>query len=118
MKGFRFFSKRTNPELSKDGVSIAVAGSNWNSEEDTVQLNIKPLNFAKKCCGKKDQSEKNSQIPEVLTRVQCCSKAGEVYNLRGLVGRFHRDVCDIWRLNFLMFFLYSGHACTRTINNL
>ena len=85
-KGFTFSGRPPDPELSKDGVSIAVAGSNWYSEEDEVQLNIKPLNFAKKFCGKKDLSEKSFQIPEILTRVQCCSKVGEVYDLRGLVA--------------------------------
>ena len=86
LKGFTFTGKPPNPELSKDGKSITVAGLNWFPEEDKIQLNIKPLDFTKKRSGKKQSKEDSSVIPTVLTRRQCCSKVGEVFDLTGRVA--------------------------------
>ena len=86
LKGFTFSGKPPNPELSKDGVSVSVAGMNWFPEEDELQLNIKPLEFARKRSRKKEPNEDGSRIPKVLTRRQCCSKVGEVFDLTGRVA--------------------------------
>ena len=86
LKGFTFSGRPPDPELSKDGQSINVAGMKWFPEEDVLQLNISRLNFSRKRCGKKDTSEKNYIVPEKLTRRDCASKVGEVFDLTGRVA--------------------------------
>ena len=46
-KGFSFSKRAPNPDISKDGESISVAGMNWFTLQDKLQLNIKPINFPK-----------------------------------------------------------------------
>ena len=86
LKGFTFSGKPPNPELSKDGVSVSVAGMNWYPEEDVLQLNIKPLEFTRKRPGRKQPSEDGSHIPKILTQRQFCNKVGEVFDLTGRVA--------------------------------
>jgi hypothetical protein len=104
LKGFTFSGKPPNPELSKDGISVTVAGLNWYPVEDEVELNIKPLDFSKKRCGKQQPTEDSSRIPKVLTRRQCCSKVGEVFDLTGRVApitaSFKVDLHTISKLNW------------------
>ena len=86
LKGFTYSGQVPNKELSADEKSIVLAGTLYFPEDDELQLNIKPLNFAKKVNGKKDKSKKHYEIPENLNRRHCCSKVGEIFDLRGLVA--------------------------------
>ena len=54
----------------------------WYSREDTVALNVKDLNFARKRRGRK--TTVISEVPSKLTRRQCASKAGELFDFTGM----------------------------------
>ena len=83
LKGFTTSGEDPDKALSKDGVSVAVAGMKWFSKEDSITLDIKDLNFSKKRRGRK--VEVNDEIPEHLTRRDCASKLGEVFDPVGLI---------------------------------
>ena len=82
LKGFTVSGKDPDPSLTKDGVSISVAGHTWFSKVDFFSLNIADLNFARKCRGRKTSTIKD--VPPNLTRRQCASKAGEFHDLSGM----------------------------------
>ena len=87
LKGFSFSGHPPNPEVSKDGVTINLAGLIYYVEEDEVQLNVTDrLNFSKKRCGKKDTSEESYVVPKKLERLHCASKVAEIFDLTGRVG--------------------------------
>ena len=51
----RTFSSEDPPEkVSKDGISIGVAGMKWTSKVDAAEVKIPPLHFGKKVRGKLD----------------------------------------------------------------
>ena len=54
----------------------------WFSKEDKLSLNIKELNFGKKCRGKKSQSLEGL-VPEKFTRRNCAGKVAEIFDLLG-----------------------------------
>ena len=81
LKGFTFSNKDPEPELSKDGKSINVAGMKWYPKEDLISLDVSELNFAKKSRGKKPTSQDAKQIPTNLTRRQCVAKVVEIYDM-------------------------------------
>ena len=84
-KGFSFSKRAPNPEISKDGESINVAGYKWFTEKDKVQLNIKPITFPRTMREKKRKSAENSEIPKHLKRVQCASKVGEIFRVHSFL---------------------------------
>ena len=45
LKGFSFSGEPPLETLSKDGKLINIAGALWDSQNDTMQFNIKELNF-------------------------------------------------------------------------
>ena len=83
LKGFTFSGSKPLKELSDDGESINVAGMKWYSETDLLQLDVSPLNFAKRVRGKKMTS--SPEIPSNLTRRQCLSKVSELFDLTGMI---------------------------------
>ena len=83
LKGFTVTGKDPEASLSNDGVSICVAGLNWFPREDCISLDIKNLNFARKFRGRK--TGVIHQIPDKLTKRDCASKLGEIFDLTGLV---------------------------------
>ncbi|MCH2406211.1 MAG: A17 family peptidase, partial [Nitrosopumilus sp.] len=85
LKGFTFSGKAPSKDLSTDGESVTVAGMKWFSECDELQLDIGPLNFAKKYRGKKVKCADRPGIPEKLTRRQCVGKVAEIFDLTGRI---------------------------------
>ncbi len=83
-KGCTVSGRPPEKELSKDGVTISVAGHKWDSEKDLIYFNIKDMNFAKKQRGRTTNVEK--EIPEKLTRRICSAKTGEVFDFSGLLA--------------------------------
>ena len=69
--------------LTKDGVSIGVAGHRWFSEEDAIGLDVSEPNFATKRRGKFEGEMK--EVPKKLKRVTCGSKVAEIFDLSGLL---------------------------------
>ena len=73
-KGFATSGQVPDASLSIDGVHVLTFGTLWDPKEDTIGLNIKEINFAKKVRGKKsvkiaamspkkgEKSAKNSDI--------------------------------------------------------
>ena len=84
LKGFTVSGEDPEEALSKDGVSISVAGSKWFSKQDAIAPDIKELNFAKKRRGRK--TEVINEIPDDLKRKDCASKYGEIFDLTGLLA--------------------------------
>ena len=86
LKGFTFSGQDPSEKLSKDCHSVSVAGLKWYPKEDTLSIDVQELNFAKKHRGRKPTLI--STIPMNLTRRQCSSKLGELYDISGLVTPF------------------------------
>lgn len=84
LKGFTFSGSDPPAHLTKDGTSIMTAGTRWESKNDMLSLSIQDLNFCKKRRGKKAEAQTNV-LPETITRRNCASRVGEVFDL---VGRF------------------------------
>ena len=85
LKGYTFSGYDPPPHLSKDGKSIMVGGLKWFSREDYFSLNVPDrLNFSKKKRGRKTESAEGV-LPEMLTRRDCASKVGEVFDPLGRV---------------------------------
>ena len=82
LKGITMTGSPPSKDLSSDEVSISVAGLLWQSQDDTISLDVKDLNFAKKQRGRK--TEVISNVPEKLTRRQCTSKVAEIFDLTGM----------------------------------
>ncbi|XP_066917099.1 uncharacterized protein [Clytia hemisphaerica] len=83
LKGVTISGSHPNENLSSDGETISVAGMAWKPKEDSIALDIKDLNFAKRYRGKKVGVI--NEVPAKLTRRQCVSKASEVFNLSGII---------------------------------
>ena len=66
LKGFTFSGSDPPEHLANDDSSVNVFGMKWFSKEDKLSLNIKKLNFGKKCRGKKSQSFEGL-VPEKFT---------------------------------------------------
>ena len=98
LKGVTFSGAHPPPDLSDDGISIAVGGMKWYPKEDELSLNINDLNFSKKKRGKKLPEAVNI-IPERLTRRHCASKVAEIYDLTGriapLIASLKLDLHDL-----------------------
>ena len=83
VKGFTCSGSLPPDELTKDGVSVKVAGAKWFSKPDKISLESGDMGFSTKSKGKKS-SERTVGVPENLTRVQCASKVAELFDLVGL----------------------------------
>ena len=83
LKGFTFSGSKPLKDLSDNGKSINVAGMKWYSEMDLLQLDVSPLDFAKRVRGKKMSTSPG--IPSNLTRRQCLSKVSELFDLTGMI---------------------------------
>ena len=85
-------------DVSDDGKSLIVAGLRWFPKDDMISLNIGELNFSKNQRGKKSMDKVNV-IPARLTRRDCASKVGEVYDLLGritpITASFKLDLHDL-----------------------
>ena len=82
LKGVTMSGSAPSKDLSMDGVCLSVAGLLWQSQDDTISLDIKALNFAKKHRGRK--TDVISTVPENLTRRQCTAKVAEILDLTGM----------------------------------
>lgn len=85
LKGICFSGEDPPEILIDDGETIFVGGLKWFPKTDKVSINIRDLNFAKKCHGKKPTSKINI-IPAKLTRRHCSSKVAEVFDLTGKIA--------------------------------
>ena len=83
LKGYTVSGQPPDASLSIDGVNILTFGILWNPADDTIALNIKEVNFAKKVRGRKSGVVK--EVPKNLTKRHCAAKAGEVFDFNGLV---------------------------------
>merc|ERR1712240_712039 len=52
-KGYTVSGKDPPADLSSDGESVTVGGMKWFSKGDFLKLNIGPMNFNRKCRGRK-----------------------------------------------------------------
>ena len=84
VKGFTCSGSHPPADLTKDGVSVKVAGLKWYSKDDKISLEAGDLNFSKKKRGKKS-SEAVIGVPENFTRRDCVSKVAELFDLVGKV---------------------------------
>ena len=98
LKGVARSGEPPPANLSLDGTSVSVAGMNWFTQDDVISLCVNELNFAKKTRGKKSTSTKGV-VPTKLTRKNCASRTGEIYDISGkvapLVGMFKVDLHEL-----------------------
>ena len=98
LKGVSFSGQDPDDHLSDDGKSLVVGGLKWFPKDDMPFLNIGDLNFAKRQRGKKPTGKVNV-IPEKLTKRDCVSKVGEIYDLLGkitpITASFKLDLRDL-----------------------
>ena len=85
LKGFTFSGKPPPEHLSRDGIHVNVTGYKWNSEKDTIQLDVGELNFSTKRRGKKSSSDDAKLVPKILTRKHCVSKVAEIFDIAGMI---------------------------------
>ena len=83
LKGFTFSGKPPLEELSKDGVTVSVAGMVWKPEPDVILYDVKELSFVRRKRGRKPDIQ--IEIPERLTRRQCMGKVAELFDITGKV---------------------------------
>ena len=83
LKGVTISGSNPPPSLTADGQTVSVAGLKWQSKEDVISLDIKPLNFGKKYRGK--WVNNINTVPLNLTRRDCVSKVGEIFDISGLI---------------------------------
>lgn len=72
-------------DLSSDGESVTVGGMKWFSKGDFLKLNIGPLNFNRKCRGRKSMKDIGA-IPQLLSKKDCASISAGVFDPRGLAA--------------------------------
>ena len=84
-KGFSFAGEDPPEHLTKDGESILVAGLKWFCKGDFIKLNIKELNFNKKCRGRKAKNIGKLKSKDI-TKLHCISVVGEIFDILGYVA--------------------------------
>ena len=84
-KGFSFAGEDPPEHLTKDGESVLVAGLKWLCRGDFIKLNIKELNFNKKCRGRKAKKAEKLASDDI-TMLNCQSVVGEIFDLLGYVA--------------------------------
>ena len=66
-KGFTISTKPPLASLTKEGISINVAGLRWSPEKDVIQINMKPFDFYRKHYGKKLTGNANLIVPQTTS---------------------------------------------------
>lgn len=92
VKGWTYSSEDPPEKVSKDGISIGVAGMKWTSKLDAVEVKIPPLHFGKRVRGKLDENtvffdgefgDLDSFVPAKLTKRIACSKLASIFDPYG-----------------------------------
>ena len=84
-KGYTVSGKDPPADLSSDGESVTVGGMKWFPKGDFLRLNIGPLNFNRKCRGRKSMKDIGA-IPQRLSKRDCASILAGVFDPRGLAA--------------------------------
>ena len=95
-KCWTFSGRDPDPKVSKDGASIAVAGSPWYPLLDVFVVRVPPLHFGKRRRGRLDKSTKfftgttleemDAFCPTNLNRKQVTSKFASIWDVTGKLG--------------------------------
>ena len=83
LKGYTVNGQPPEESLTLDGENIITFGNLWNPKDDTIALNVKEVNFARKIRGKKSKTV--NEVPKILTKRHCAAKAGEIFDFNGLI---------------------------------
>ena len=98
LKGVTFSGCDPPEHLCDKDKSVTLAGIKWFSKADILSLSINDLNFGKKFHGKVSE-ESVGILPPRLTRRQCASRVGEIYDLNGrfapLIAQFKLDLHEL-----------------------
>ena len=92
-KGWTLTGQDPDGNISKDGVSVSVAGSPWFPNFDLIVIKVPPLHFGKRRRGKLDANtvffsgnsleEMDSFCPNPLNRKQVTSKFASIWDMTG-----------------------------------
>ena len=94
-KGWTISGKEPNEKVSKDGISIGVGGFRWNPLEDTVQVKVPNLFFAKKTRGRLSDDtvffdanihDIDEFVPKELTLKIVTSKYASIFDYLGFLS--------------------------------
>ena len=95
-KCWTFSGSNPDPKVSKDGVSIAVAGSPWYPKLDLFVVKVPALHFGKRRRGKLDANtsffsgtsleDMDSFCPNPMNRKQVTSKFSSIWDISGKLG--------------------------------
>ena len=105
-KSWSFSNQDPDPKVSKDGVSLGVAGCRWFPKLDVFIVKIPPLHFSKKRRGRLpegtkfftgDLKEMDLFVPKKLNRKMVSSKFASIYDPTGKLGPILAEAKDILR---------------------
>ena len=95
-KSWTFSGEKPDSKVSKDGVSVTLAGSPWYPELDVFVVKVPPLHFGKRKRGRLDVKTKfftgstmedmDEFTPSPLNRKQVSSKFASIWDLTGKLG--------------------------------
>ena len=92
LKGVVFSGMEPPEHLCNEDKHVALLGAKWDPKLDLLSLNIGDGNFGKIKHGKKSD-------PSVLTRVDCASEVGKIFDINGrfapLVTEFKLDLREL-----------------------
>ena len=96
-----------DPKVSKDGISIGVAGSPWYPKLDVYEVKVPVLHFGKRRRGKLDPNTKffegstlkdmDEFTPNPLNRKQVTSKYASIWDITGKFGPILAEAKDLLR---------------------
>ena len=98
LKGVTFSGCDPPEHLRDEDSSVTLAGLKWFPKPDLLCLSINDLNFGKKLHGKVSE-DSIRVLPPKLTRRQCASRVGEIFDLTGrfapLIAQFKLDLHEL-----------------------
>ena len=92
VKGWSYSGENPPEAVTKDGVSINVAGMKWTPSVDALEVRIPKLHFGKRKRGKLDENtvmfdgkfgDLDNFVPKKLSRKQIASKLASIFDMCG-----------------------------------
>ena len=106
VKAYTLSGEPPSEEVSADGQFVSLVGYLWDSKEDTIHLDIKPLFFGKKKRGRLPplvEGDVREALKPKFTRREMCGKVAGVYDPLGLAtpvtAKLKSDLREVVKIN-------------------